>query len=97
MALPRSIDRSAFTETPSHVFAVGQTVRLRGVIDRVAATVGEVYQIISRLPPVGDSLQYRIRNERETYERVVREDSLEAIRTGSSGERASLADKTFSR
>jgi hypothetical protein len=55
-----------------HIFSIGQCVRLdarAGVILDPA----EVYTIRALLPPLGEELQYRIRNEREKHERVVLE------------------------
>lgn len=74
-------------EAATHRFAVGQTVRLKG------GPGTSHYRITATLPPRGNSLQYRIRNEEERYERVTTEDSIELVDTAAAG--ASLIAKTF--
>ncbi|MEO5758195.1 MAG: hypothetical protein ABIQ51_15200 [Mesorhizobium sp.] len=64
-------------DTPSHLFAVGQTVRMKSRVGLVQKTA-ELFEITSRLPVKDGSPQYRIRNEQETHERVTTEDNLEA-------------------
>ena len=64
------------TDTPSHRFAVGQTVRMKSRIGMLQKPV-ELFEIKSRLPVKDGSPQYRIRSEHETYERVTTEDNLE--------------------
>jgi len=86
--------RSAYAnrrETPTHLFALGQTVRLRGNFPKTS----EVYRITGTLPPRGDSPQYRIRNDDERHERVTTQDSLEPVRLSQSGEGATLIERTF--
>jgi hypothetical protein len=75
-----------------HLFAVGQTVRLRGGFGSPALPAG-IYHVTATLPPRGDSLQYRIRNDDERYERVTTQDSLEPVSSQSSG--ATLIERTF--
>ena len=65
-------------DTPSHLFAVGQTVRMKGRGGLLLKTA-ELFQIKSRLPVKDGSPQYRIRSEQETYERVTTEDNLEPV------------------
>jgi hypothetical protein len=64
------------TDTPAHLFAIGQTVRMKSRTGLVQKTA-ELLQIKSRLPVKDGSPQYRIRSEQETYERVTTEDNLE--------------------
>jgi len=64
------------TDTPSHLFAIGQTVRMKSRTG-LAQKAAELFQIKSRLPVKDGSPQYRIRSEQETYERVTTEDNLE--------------------
>ena len=64
------------TDTPSHLFAIGQTVRMKSR-SGLAQKTAELFQIKSRLPVKDGSPQYRIRSEQETYERVTTEDNLE--------------------
>ncbi|WP_315927295.1 hypothetical protein [Mesorhizobium sp. SP-1A] len=78
----------------THLFAVGQAVRLRGNFGTFPKT-SEVYRITSTLPPRGDSPQYRIRNDDERHERVATQDSLEPIRPSRPGEGATLIERTF--
>lgn len=66
------------TDTPSHIFTIGQTVRMKSRIGLVKKTA-ELFQIKSRLPVKDGSPQYRIRSEQETYERVTTEDNLEPV------------------
>lgn len=65
----------------SHIFAIGQCVNLR----RTGATATkplEVFVIRALLPPLGGGasgleFQYRIKSERESYERVAVEHQLQ--------------------
>jgi hypothetical protein len=68
------------TDTPSHLFAIGQTVRMKSRTGLVQKTA-ELFEIKSRLPVKDGSPQYRIRSEQETYERVTTEDNLEPVDT----------------
>lgn len=82
--------RTPRRETATHAFAVGQSVRLKGGFGRVPT---EIYQITATLPPRGNTLQYRIRNDEERHERVTTEDDLEAVSKSQSG--SSLIERTF--
>ncbi|RWC41865.1 hypothetical protein [Mesorhizobium sp.] len=64
------------TGTPAHLFAIGQTVRMKSRIGLVQKTA-KLFQIKSKLPVKDGSPQYRIRSDEETYERVTTEDNLE--------------------
>ncbi|TPM90001.1 hypothetical protein [Mesorhizobium sp. B2-1-3A] len=64
------------TDTPSHLFAIGQTVRMKGRGGLLLKTA-ELFEIKSRLPVKDGSPQYRIRSDQETHERVTTEDNLE--------------------
>ncbi len=81
-------------EIPTHLFAVGQSVKLKGGFPR-PALAGDIYRITGTLPPRGDSLQYRIRNDDERHERVTTEDSLEPVGMPQSGSGATLIERTF--
>lgn len=81
-------------ETASHLFAVGQMVRLRGSLGTFPKSA-ETYRVTATLPPRGDSLQYRIRNDDERHERMVTQDSLEPVGTSQSGEGETLMERTF--
>ena len=67
--------RYARAEKPTHRFAVGQTVRLKGSISGNPAS--ERFQVKATLPVRGDALQYRVRSDVETHDRVMPEDELE--------------------
>ena len=60
----------------SHRFKLGQKVRFTsGFASREAAS-GD-YEVLGRLPSQDGELQYRVRNVREPYERVVKEGQIE--------------------
>ena len=81
-------------EAATHLFAVGQAVRLRGGFGTFPKTA-EIYRITGTLPPRGDSLQYRIRNDAERHERVTTQDSLEPVDMSQPGDDATLIERTF--
>ena len=59
----------------THRFAVGQAVRLKsGFLPSGIDCV-----IVARLPPVGDSPQYRVRSEAEKFERMATQADLEPL------------------
>ncbi|SFK16976.1 hypothetical protein [Methylocapsa palsarum] len=65
----------------SHIFAIGQCVNLRR-IGGFATRPVEVFVIKALLPPLGGGatgleFQYRIKSEKESYERVAVEHQLE--------------------
>jgi hypothetical protein len=70
--------RQARRETATHLFALGQNVRLRGGFARLA-TPTDIYRVTGMLPPRGNSPQYRIRCDDERHERVMTQDDLEAV------------------
>ena len=88
------IRRITRREVPTHLFNIGQAVRLKGGL-RGPALPADVYYITGTLPPVGESLQYRIRNDDERYERVTTQDSLEPVGTSQAGDGATLTERTF--
>ena len=61
--------------SPAHKFAVGQVVHYASGFtlpqERMNVT------ILMLLPPLGTTLQYRVRNPKETHDRIVLETSLE--------------------
>lgn len=81
--------RSIRPVAATHLFAIGQAVRMRGIVAKTA----DVYRITATLPPNGNSLQYRIRNEEERHERVTTQDNLEPIPLVQPG--ATLIERTF--
>lgn len=84
--------RPARLEAASHLFAIGQMVKLRGGFAGQALTA-EVYHVTGLLPARGDSLQYRIRNLDERHERVTTQDTLEAVAYAGAG--GTLKERTF--
>ncbi|QDC02781.1 hypothetical protein [Mesorhizobium sp. 8] len=81
-------------EVATHLYAVGQAVRLKGNFGTFPKTA-EIYHITGMLPPRGDSPQYRIRNDQERHERVTTQDNLDAVRPPSESENATLLERTF--
>jgi hypothetical protein len=81
-------------EAATHLYAVGQTVRLKGSFGTFPKTA-EIYHITGMLPARGDSPQYRIRNDQERHERVTTQDSLDPVRQPSESENATLLERTF--
>ncbi|KPL52838.1 hypothetical protein [Prosthecomicrobium hirschii] len=81
------------SEDQTHLFAIGQAVRLKGGFGQMSRA-SDVYRITGTLPPRGDQPQYRIRNEAERHERVAMQDTLEPLRTAP-GEGAALIERTF--
>lgn len=94
---PQRSARPIQSDAAIHLFAIGQTVRLRGGYGVFTSRFGDIYRITRMLPPSGTSLQYRIRNDSELHERVATEDSLEMVRHEMAEEDASLATRTFRR
>jgi hypothetical protein len=84
--LSRNI-RSLGRDGPTHLYNVGQTVRLKSGHGQRSSGL---YRIMGTLPPIGDAPQYRIRNDSEGHERVVPEEALEPAPEGSS-----LIEKAF--
>lgn len=87
--------RSIRNETPAHLFAVGQMVRLRDIRGNFPSTA-ETYRITGTLPPKENSYQYRIRNDDERHERVTTQDNLEAIPPSPAEDGTTLIQRTFS-
>ena len=81
-------------EAATHLFSVGQLVRLRGTLGTFPKSA-ETYRVTATLPARGDSPQYRIRNDEERHERMTTQDSLEAVGTSLSGEGETLMERTF--
>ena len=56
-----------------HRFAIGSLVRLV----RLRNAVPGLYEILALLPEREGELQYRVKSEREPYQRIIKEDELE--------------------
>lgn len=60
----------------NHRFAIGKLVRLSR-INPLRNAVSGPYEVLAQLPEREGELQYRIKSEREPYQRIMREDELE--------------------
>jgi hypothetical protein len=60
----------------SHRFAIGAIVRLNS-IGPIGNAVPGAYKVLAKLPERDGELQYRIKSEREPYQRIVKEYQLE--------------------
>ncbi len=78
----------------THQFAIGQAVRMRGGLGGSTLS-SDIYHVTATLPPRGDSLQYRIRNDDERHERVITQESIEPVANSRSGHGSSLLETTF--
>ncbi len=81
-------------EAETHLFAMGQAVRMRGGFG-ASLKSADVFHVTATLPPRGGSLQYRIRNDEERYERVMTQDELEAVTAPPLSDGATLIERTF--
>jgi hypothetical protein len=62
-----------------HRYPIGSRVRIVARLTPIAND-GDVYTIVRQLPPQGDGdRQYRVKSERQSYERVVVESQLAEI------------------
>ena len=77
-----------------HLYAVGETVRLKGGFG-ISADAGSVYRITGTLPARGDSPQYRIRSDDERHERVATQDTLAPVSKSTASGGGTLLEKTF--
>jgi len=77
----------------THLFAVGQIVRMKSGLHLAAVKPSDTYRITARLPATGDLPQYRIRNEVECHERVMTQEMLEPLTTLRAG--STLMERTF--
>jgi len=90
--IPQHHRRPIRSEGATHLFAIGQAVRLRSGF--VGPNSARIFHVTGTLPPVGDSPQYRIRSDDESYERVTTQDSLQAVPL-SADENATLIEGIF--
>lgn len=61
-----------------HIYSIGQKVSFDGLIGTHMKPAG-TFTVIKLLPPLGVEFQYRIKSEREAYERVAIEPQLRAL------------------
>lgn len=82
MIMPRTSRRRGVVAprppVPGHLFAVGQRVRLKSATFRIATSSTARFRVLATMPARDGSLQYRIRDAAETFDRVMTEDLLEA-------------------
>jgi hypothetical protein len=81
-------------DAPTHLYALGQAVRLKGGFMR-RSQCASIYHITGTLPSRGELPQYRIRNDDERHERVATQDNLEPVSTSSGSEGDTLIERTF--
>ncbi|MBX5202773.1 hypothetical protein [Rhizobium sp. NZLR1] len=93
--IPQRNGRSIRREEATHIFKVGQTVRLKVRFLGVPSKLPDTYRITATLPLRGNVLQYRIRSDDERHERVATEDSLEPVNLSPAGSGATLIERTF--
>jgi hypothetical protein len=89
--VPKRFQRSSDVESAAHVFELGQLVHLNNGF----SPSGNVYRIIARLPPIGDSPQYHIQNEVEKFQRMAAQSSLDPVISTADGKSEPLLDRTF--
>jgi hypothetical protein len=65
--------------TPRHRYRIGERVRLGGGGNSIKR-MESVCKVMTLMPYEGGALQYRVRSELESYERVVAETDLSPIR-----------------
>lgn len=90
----RRHSRPPHRDAATHVYAVGQAVRLKSHFGSFPKTA-EIYHVTGRLPARGGSPQYRVRSEEERHERMVTQDSLEPVREASGSDNENLVERTF--
>ncbi|MFC7397977.1 hypothetical protein ACFQU1_12325 [Chelatococcus sp. GCM10030263] len=87
-------DEGTQVDATTHLFAVGQLVRLKAGFMTSAVKSADIYRIIAKLPPKGNSPQYRIRNDDERHERMTTQDNLEPVSMVQSDDGATLTEMT---
>ncbi|GAB2185868.1 hypothetical protein [Roseibium sp. LAB1] len=80
--------------SPDHSFRIGQAVRLKNVFGG-KGTSGLTYRVTGRLPARDGVPQYRIQSDGEAYERMTRQDQLEAVGEAAAGSNSALLERTF--
>lgn len=91
---PRRNIHSHRHDCETHIYAVGQAVRVSGIFIQRIPTAS-VFHITGKLPSTGIFPQYRIRNEAERYERVVTQDKLEPVTAPFQLAEGTLIERTF--
>ena len=62
----------------SHRFSVGRMVRLSQAVRLRNAAPGS-YEVLAQLPDRDGEFQYRLKSDREPYQRIAKENELEPI------------------
>lgn len=62
----------------THRFAIGSMVRFSRMDPWRNAVTGP-YEILAKLPERDGAFEYRVKSEREPYQRIIREDELELV------------------
>jgi hypothetical protein len=68
-------DKNGECMMAQHLYLIGETVAMRPHRGASSKAAGPCL-VKARLPPLGDSLQYRIKCDGEPYERIVLEEDL---------------------
>jgi hypothetical protein len=84
--------RQVRRQVAAHRFEIGQVVQIKSGLAR-SQTPATTYHVTATLPPRGNSLQYRIRNDEERHERVVTQDDIEAAADQQTP--STLSERTF--
>jgi hypothetical protein len=92
--LSRHASRPIHPEATTHLYTVGQAVRLRGGFTQWSHAA-DIYRVTGILPPRGEFPQYRIRNDNERHERVATQDHLEPASSSPADDGATLIERTF--
>ncbi len=64
---------------PNHIYSIGETVIFRSDPATFSAADAGTFTVKAQMPPLGKSLQYRIKRDSEAFERVVLEDQLSPL------------------
>ncbi|VVT07876.1 hypothetical protein [Rhizobium sp. EC-SD404] len=84
--------RQVRAQVAAHRYEVGQVVQIKSGLARTQ-TPATTYHVTATLPPRGNALQYRIRNDEERHERVVTQDDIEPA--GDQQTPSTLMERTF--
>ncbi|SBW00601.1 conserved hypothetical protein [uncultured Alphaproteobacteria bacterium] len=86
--------RARRREAASHMYMVGQVVRMRNDGPRTARSA-DIFRITAKLPPNDGLPQYRLRNATERFERVATQDAIEPLTRSRSNSPLSPAERAF--
>ncbi len=63
----------------NHIYSIGEKVVFRSSPATIFAANAGTFTVKAQMPPLGEQLQYRIKRDSETFERVVLEDQLSPV------------------